>query len=298
MGFFKKKEKSLDSREQIEAPVSDTLEQLSTDAMTSFAKLLQANGIEYTVEGNDNTLCYRGYGSYLRIETTQLFTNAGCAMTYLNKQWRANPFAVGDLGTIDVDIANPYVITTSTLLPAGQILDETIREQTIRQIKTLIAQEEGFFSHIQCDDFVGTPYITISIGYDDPIMQTADKTFGSLQLFALAVHRIFGSITVPTGESAPPPKSEVRYTPDATDANGGYFVYSLNGDPWWIIDADFKFQSVVGAGVWKEFKDAEAGGLPLTATDMNNIYHYDDGVVYDPNGNAVGRYYAERYDLK
>jgi hypothetical protein len=89
----------------------------------------------------------------------------------------------------------------------------------------------------------------------------------------------------------------VAYTPDAVDANGGYFVYSINGDPWWIISADFKFQSVIGAGVWKEFQDAEADGLPLTATDMDNIYRYDGGIVYDPNGKAVGRYCAERDDL-
>ncbi|MDR1292633.1 MAG: hypothetical protein LBJ91_04475 [Clostridiales Family XIII bacterium] len=268
-----------------------------SDAMAPFKQMLHANSIGYSIQGDKpNTMTYRNkrFMPFISIETTQLFTNPSCAMTYLNKQWRNNPFAKGNLGSIDISVAKPFEICASACLPGGIINDEDVRQEKLRQIKTLIPQGNGVMVNIQHGEFLFIPYIMISLGFDDPKLQTSDMVFNALQMFAIEVHRIFGSITIPSEESTSPPKSHVTYTPDATDANGGYFVYGLDGFVWWIVDKDFKFQSIVGEHVWKEHEDAEADGLPLTATDYDNLHYYENGNVYRKDGTLMGRYSADR----
>jgi hypothetical protein len=136
-------------------------------------------------------------------------------------------------------------------------------------------------------------YIMLTVGFDDPDMQTANRIFSFLQLFAKEVHRIFGSITIASATPASPPKSKLTYTPNAKAPNDGYMVYSLNGYPWWIVDKDFKIQSIVGETVWREHLEAEADGLPLTATDYDNLHYYKDGNLYRSDGTHIGRYSAE-----
>lgn len=263
--------------------------------------LLRNNSIDFNKDNDESAhfavRAKADVGPFLSIEATQLFNNPSCAMTYLQKDWRANPFAPGDLGKIDIGIKgrNEGVFLTA-ILPCDPIMDETLLQSIKQDFVTLIAQGQGLMSGLICDDQFFVPYILLPLEINDPSTLTTEQIFSLIQLFALEVHRIFGTIVTRSGESVKPPVSSVSYTPDVQDANGGYFVYGPNGHLWWLIDSNFRFQSVVGAGVWQEFKDAEAGGLPLTATDMDNIYHYKDGIVYDNNSNAVGRYYAERID--
>jgi hypothetical protein len=283
-------------------PASNSAESLS-GAMASFTKLLRENGVKYSVNGAGAAAIVYAYRDeshlpFIEIETTQLFNNAGCAMTYLQKDWRQNPFAEGDLGSIGISISEPFEICVSAALPGEAILDENVQRQTIQQIESLLDNGEFFKGGILCSSYFNTPYIMLTVGFDNPNMQTSDNAFGFLQLFAKEVHRIFGSITTPSGAPAPPPKSNVVYTPDVTDANGGYFVYGKDGFAWWLIDQNLRFKSIVGEGVWQEQKDAEADGLPLTAVDYDNLYRYEGGVVYNRDGELVGRYYPERYDIK
>jgi hypothetical protein len=279
------------------ASVSGLSQQLSV-ALAELGELLRENDIDFSVQGNDiAVVTYRAdeVTPYLSIETTQLFNNAGCAMTYLQKNWRAHPFAPGDLGSIDISITDSYEqIRISSLLPHEPIADEEDREEVRRKIAASIAQGQGLMRDIECNEFLFVPYMMLPLEINDPSSMTAEQVFGFIQLFALEIHRVFGNIITPSGEGVKPPKSTVQYTPDVQDASGGYFVYGPNNHIWWLIDSNFKFQSVVGAGVWQEFKDAEAGGLPLTATDMNNLYHYKEGTVYDSKGSPVGRYYPKR----
>jgi hypothetical protein len=265
-------------------------------------RLLQRNNIIYSVyapDPNDYAPSYRDLMSpYLIIETTQLFSNGGCAMTYLQKDWRANPFAQGDLGSIDISVSDTYDIWISALLPDYSIVEGMTRQQLRGQIEALIAQGQGSMRDIQCEESGGSLFIALSFEVTNPSAMTADWMFDYIQLFALNIHRIFGSITIPSGAPVPPPKSNVTYTPDAKDADGGYFVYSLAGFLWWIVDKNFKFQSIVGANIWQEQKDAEANGLPLTAVDYDNLHHYENGMLYDRAGNPKGRYYTERYDIQ
>jgi hypothetical protein len=264
-------------------------------------ELLHDKGIDHSVQDNDPMMMtYRGEETrpYLIIETTQLFSNGNCAMTYCCEQWRKDPFATGDLGSIDISVTDSYRILISAEAPTGIINDESVLRQTIQQIEGIIAQGKGLSAGIRCDEFFQAPYITLGYAFTDPAAHGPEHVFNLIQLFALDVHRIFSSITVASGRPAPLPKSKVAYTPNAQNADGGYFVYGLDGDLWWVVDADFRFQSIVGEGAWREHKEAEADGLPLTAIDYDNLYRYQDGITYELNGGPVGRYYTERYETQ
>jgi hypothetical protein len=287
--------------------------EFDTKAMADLAELLQGNGIDYTVVGGENVITYRRFiEQYISIETTQFFSNTNCAMTDRNKQWRVNPFAKGDLGNIDISVSDQYNIRISALLPEESISSKDASMHAKRQIEALIPQcETAIYRQAECRIGLGAlhdaPYIIAAYEISEPTAMTPARVFNYIQLFALEVHRIFGSI-VASGDAPKTQKSDVAYTPDATDANGGYFVYELGGFPWWIVDRDFKFQSIVGEGTWKEQKDSEANGNTLMAADYDKLFRYENGMVYRSdyhydesgtlccgNGELCGRYYAERH---
>lgn len=301
---------SLNNQRQKSSASTEIVENIP-ETLKGLGEKLSGNGIVYSVYSSDSTdstaAAYRqdeilatqsGFQAmppYLIIETTQLFSNSNCAMTYLQKDWRANPFVTGDLGTIDISATGSYEhIYISSLLPRDSFMDREAKEQLKERIEASIAQGQGLMKDIKCEEYFENLYIILRLEISDPGSMTTEQVFSLIQLYALEVHRIFGSITVPSGKPVQPSKSTVEYTPDIVDADGGYFVYSLNGHLWWVIDKDKRFKSVAGKGIWKEFKDAEAEGLPLTAIDMDNLYNYRDGIVYDLNNNAVGQYFAQR----
>jgi hypothetical protein len=117
-------------------------------------------------------------------------------MTWLNKQWRANPYEAGGLGNIDISASDSYEINMSSLFPSGPISDENIRERTKQRIKALVAQSQRGMSDIECSEFSCIPYIILSYEFIDPSKGSADELFGQIQLFALEVHRIFSSIRI------------------------------------------------------------------------------------------------------
>jgi len=290
----------------VPVPVDDNINKASATigSLADLEKLLRDNNISYSAyefDVDNYIQSYRDLKSpYLIIETTQLFTNAGCAMTYLQKDWRANPFALDNLGNIDISISDEGIICISTMLPENRLVSGGAEGQAMQQIERLIAQgREGMMTDIGCYQFGSDIVIElpIELTVQKSPADLADDAFAIIQLFALEVHRIFGSLVTPSGAPKAPPKSNVKYTPDAQDANGGYFVYSPTGYLWWIVDKDFKFQSIVGETVWKEHQDAEADGLPLTETDYDNLYRYENGMLLNRDGKVMGRYYTERYDI-
>jgi hypothetical protein len=303
MGFFGKKKQAILNTESTLVPLSQAS---PSSSMRELEKLFQSNSIDYSLQGEgENCITYRDkrFMPFFGIEVTQLFNNAGCAMTYLCKQWRQNPFAPGDLGNIDISVSDEGAICVSAILPLDiqryLSFDEGATNQIVQQVEILIAQgQSGMMRDIGCyKSYLG---IAIQLPFELTVQkspaETVDDAFAIMQLFALEVHRIFGSILTASNEPEAPPKSNVTYTPDAWSANGGYFVYGAIGSLWWLVDANFKFQSIVGEGAWKEHQAAEADGLPLTATDYDNLYRYENGMVYLRDGRLQGRYYAERYD--
>jgi hypothetical protein len=310
MGLFGKNEKSTPSAT---LPHSDNALKQSSFAsapMAALERLLIENGITYSVKGiGEDGLPdfgdYRGqflplgrYVPYISIETTQLFLNPGCAMTYLWKHWREHPFATGEIGNIDVSVMDADNFAVSALAPIGSIENDTDLLQIETCIKDQISQGKGLIVESDYSSFYRNPYILSEFSPKNGAPLSADFIFSTIQLYAQEAHRIFANIVVSSGTPKSPPPSNVQYTPDAKDADGGYFVYGLDGFLWWLVDADFKFKSIVGEHVWKEQKEAEAGGLPLTAVDYDNLYRYEDGMVYDYDGKPVGRYYSERYDIR
>ena len=165
--------------------------------MQAFAKLLEENGIVYSVhEPNLLELTYRDHeflSAYFNVETTQVFSNSNCMATYLQEDWRANPFAAGGLGNIDISIEESFTnLFVSAKLPCEPIENEQYRQQIHQHIESLIAQGEGSFQRgISCKWFQDVPYIILGFASIKPSM---DMLFSAIQLFALEVHRIFGSL--------------------------------------------------------------------------------------------------------
>jgi len=170
-------------------------------ATAALAQLLDANGIRYSVEQEGKSdIQYRGENTYLRIEITQFFSNAGCAMTYLNKQWRDNPFAEGDIGNIDISISSQHEYFVTILYPQNLAHDLDALEQVKQQIESLKMQATSdLYKGMQCSDYLGTPCLWFTYAMNDPSKDTPDYAVAFLQLLALEIHRIFGSIVVPTG---------------------------------------------------------------------------------------------------
>lgn len=267
--------------------------------MDELEELLYNNSISFElVETSPDTLSHRGKGCepYFRIEATQLFNNPACAMTYLQKDWRANPFAQDDLASIGVSVSGTEIIHLSAEMPMRALFDSSA-QQVQQKIETLIDRSDSLKRGIRCGVFL-TPYISLTMEANPDFHWSGEDAFSLIQLFALEVHRIFGSIMDPTVAPASSPRTTVQYSPESNDANGGYFVHSLDGYPLWVIDANFSFKYVVGENVWRDVKDSEAGGLPLATADFENIYYYHDGKVYvRPDGVVIGRYYSKRYDF-
>jgi acyl carrier protein len=226
------------------------------------------------------------------IAMTQVYSGGGRGVTF----WAANPWwAHGASRTLkkikeisgmieSAQSAVPAQNPRASALAASGSPKSLTREMISDRIKYIIAEQ------LHKDK--------AAIPENKKLMEELDADEIDMTEILMGIEAGF-DIKIPDedGEPASLPKSNVAYTPDAAGANGGYFVYGRDGFLWWLVDRDFKFQSIVGEHTWKEQKEAEAYGMPLMAADYDNFYFYVDGMVTDRDGNPVGRYYPGRYDV-
>jgi hypothetical protein len=175
-------------------------------ALQDFALLRKRNGVIYSVNSAcDLPTSHREGPPRLRIETTQLFTNPNCGLTHLNKQWRARTFSSNELGSIDVSLDRGVVlflgdhddgvILTATA-PWSVISDGDTSSPTVERIRSVIAEGDGVIA-IHCDE--SGSHIEACLGPRTPAKVTDQWLFSAIQLFALEVHRIFGSFAATRG---------------------------------------------------------------------------------------------------
>jgi len=177
-------------------------------------KRLREDGVDYSIKGDesDNSLVaiYRGFSDLpcIRIEITQLFNNPNCSYTYSRREWRQNTFAPDTLGYIDVSVTDAYEVCLSAMAPGDNILDEDVLQRRMDKISALLAQDLGLFRRCKClkdvkypNTRIGEcPYIIFggqNSGFTyavKPGVQSAEFVFNMIQLFALVVHRTFGSV--------------------------------------------------------------------------------------------------------
>jgi hypothetical protein len=156
-------------------------------ATALLAKELQRNGVVYSKENDE-------VGS-LNIELAQLFSNANCAMTDKQKDWRANPFPTNALPSIHIALSDAKEVVLAAWDGHAKGIDEGSRQAANQAIASTIAKSDNFMSGIQCIPNCTLPMITLEMTFENsdwPIERFAKEQFNLIQLFALEVHRIFG----------------------------------------------------------------------------------------------------------
>jgi len=195
LGFvFSRIANRIDKRMNQEAELRRQEEKASTGiskpgVLQDLAVLLRSKGLSYSVEGTSGPTYRRQNAPFLRLETTQLFTNGECGITYLNKQWRSRMLPPRALGSIDISVTDDGGAVVSACSPTGT----TNTAQVMEQVEALIAQGDGKII-IYCEEFLGIPYIEECVTPANQARITDDWCFGTIELFALEVHRIFGGI--------------------------------------------------------------------------------------------------------
>jgi hypothetical protein len=179
-------------RERIEAlPVSER----ATDALM---RELGKRGISYsTTQSNQAASIVSGGATPITIETTQLFNNSKCGMTYMQKDWRANSFPANALPAITVAIANHKGVTLAAWDSRATIAEQSAHDAVNRIIDSLI-QSGHSAQHTVCVHDSAQPMIMQQLTHRFGGNMTPEK-FGEeavismIELFALEVHRIFGN---------------------------------------------------------------------------------------------------------
>lgn len=233
MALFLKKKRTVVSTPVVDPPTPQEF----------LEKRLRENDVNYSIKGDDSdtslVAIYRGSTDLpcLRIETTQLFTNPNCAYTYSRKEWRQNMFAPHTLGYIDVNVTDAYEVCLSAMAPGDNIFDEDVLQHRMDKISALLAQDLGLFRKSTClkdvkypNARIGEcPYIIFG-GHNSgftyavkPGVQSTEFVFNMIQLFALVVHRTFGTVYKSYADLADAKmSSSAHYRPRADDDISGY----------------------------------------------------------------------------
>jgi hypothetical protein len=161
-------------------------------AIALLAQVLQQNGIAYSLEADTDN-------PSISIEITQLFSNANCAMTHLQQDWRSNPFPKDTLPAIRIALSDVMELSLAAWDIRARGISKDSRQAVNQTLVSLIAQANSSMTRaLRVIADASVPMVTLQMTFVSSgwtLQQFAEQMLKQVQIFALEIHRVFGNAT-------------------------------------------------------------------------------------------------------